>query len=411
MPSVTSQGSPFGGYGPWVVLATAWLLSLVTAAISILPASLLVLIMDDLTIGSTAASWLISATLLLPALISIPIGVGMDRISDHAVMLAGTIAILVLSAAGWWLALTAAYWPLVATRVLIGAGIVAIWIGSANVVGATFTEKARATALAIFTTSAPAGYAIGQYFPPRIAGLFGWEVNFLIFGIGSVVAFGGFSVTHRRVTRVDTRADTPTLRDFKRLFSIRGTWLVCGLAFVGYSLHLLFNSWMPTYLTTEIGLSLANSALFVAVFPAMGVLSRISGGILSDRVFNHRRRPIPLISFVITVPIIAVIAVTTDAFLLLILLILAGYFIQLSIGVLYAYIRELVSTDIAGSATAFLSSVAFTGAFIAPLAAGAVLDYTKSYRIVFTLAGALTVAGIVIAWFSPRDTTRAHRIQ
>lgn len=398
------------GTGPpsqsaWAVLATAWLLANVTAALTILPAGMLILIIDDLAVGSTAASWLISSTLLLPALISVPIGIWIDRINDHDIMLAGTAGILILSIISWWLAITDAYWPLVAARVLIGAGIVTIWIGGANVVGATFTDQYRATALAVYTTSAPAGYAIGQYLPPRLAIAYGWEINLLVFGLASGLTFVIFSITVRRVDHLDATGPTPALGDFKRLFAVRQTWLVCGLAFVGYSLHLLFNSWMPTYLTTEIGLSLEDSALFVALFPAMGVVSRISGGVLSDRIFGQRRRPIPLISFTVTLPIIVITAVTTDAVFLIVLLVLAGYFIQLSIGVLYAYIRELVSTDIAGSATAFLSSVAFGGAFIAPLAAGALLDATGSYRTVFAYATALAATGIIIAWYSPKGVT------
>lgn len=387
--------------GPRALLATAWLVSMLTAAINILPASVLPRATASLGVPLGRGGWLVSATMLAPALGSIPIGVLMDRYSTHDVMGLGTGLVVLLSVASWWVALAGSFWGLVVVRVAIGAGIVSIWIGGNNLVGAAFPEHQRATAVAVFSTSAPLGYTVGQFLPPLVADVAGWEANLLLFGVASGLSFVAFSLVARHTPVGEIDADPPTPAELRDLFGTRALWLVCALGFVGYSLHLLFNSWLPSYLRESVGMAAAMAALLSAVFPAVGVVSRISGGALSDRLFGGRRRPVPLWSFAVTLPIVAAVAVARGTLVLLVLVALAGYCIQLSFGVFYTLAREMVGETTAGSATAMVSSLSFLGAFTAPLVAGSLLDATGSYDGVFAFAGVLAVAGVVLAWRVP----------
>ena len=110
-----------------------------------------------------------------------------------------------------------------------------------------------------------------------------------------------------------------------------------GVAFVAYSLSLLLNSWLPTYLLEEFALSPSTSGLFAAVFPAMGVVSRAGGSLISDRLFGHQRLPVLKWSFVIATPVLVLIMVSISIPILLGLLILGELVIQLTSGVVYSY--------------------------------------------------------------------------
>lgn len=389
--------------GRWGVLAGTWLMALFAAGSQIMPASILPVIMESLTIGPSAAGWLVSATLLAPAILSIPIGLGLDRINNFAVVVLGTGLLLIGNLGAWWTAMAGQYELLVLTRVITGAGIVSIWTSGANIVGGIFRESQAATATGLFTTSAPMGYVLAQFSTPYITAISKWELNFVVFGVASVGAFGLFLVTGRESERTDTVKDSPPpgITDFKRVFTSRGVWIVGCMSFIGYSLHLFFNSWMPSYLSGVFGLTLTKSGLLVALFPAMGVLARATGGVLSDRIFDQRRRPVPLVSFLVTTPLIVIISFTQSPFVLILLLILSGYFIQLGIGLFYAYVRELVSTNVAGSAVAFLSSLSFIGGFTSPLIAGFLIERSSTYFSAFGYALLLAVLGIILAWSAP----------
>jgi MFS family permease len=49
---------------------------------------------------------------------------------------------------------------------------------------------------------------------------------------------------------------------------------------------------------------------------------------------------------------------------------------------------------------AFQTSVGLAGAFVSPIAGGAVVD-TAGFEVAFLLAGALAVLGTVLAWRAP----------
>jgi MFS family permease len=153
-------------------------------------------------------------------------------------------------------------------------------------------------------------------------------------------------------------------------------------------------------MTDELGLSLGASGLVVALFPAVGVVSRAGGGILSDRVFEGRRRPVLLGAFLVSTPIVAVFTLLPGLPVVIAALLLAGFSIQLCLGLAFAYVRELVDPAVAATAVAFLTGVGLAGAFLSPIVGGFVID-TAGYDLAFGLAGALGGVGVALAWYAP----------
>jgi nitrate/nitrite transporter NarK len=275
------------------------------------------------------------------------------------------------------------------------------WTTGANIVSATFAGHNAATATGVYTASAPLGYVIAQALPPLVASNANWEANFLVFA-GAVAASAVLLVvTSYRIAEMPETNRTADLTDFGRVMASRGVWIVALMSFMAYSLNLFFNSWMPTYLTEEVGYSLADSGFLTALFPAMGAFSRTSGGIISDRLLAKRRRPVPLLSFLVTVPIVVIMVVTETPLVIVGLLVVSGYFVQLGIGLFYTHIRELVDEHVAGSAIAVLSMASFTGGFTAPIVAGWLIGQTGSFLSSFAFAFGLSVFGVGLAWLAP----------
>ena len=81
-------------------------------------------------------------------------------------------------------------------------------------------------------------------------------------------------------------------------------------------------------------------------------------------------------------------------------LLLAGFAIQLGLGLVFAYVRELVDPEVAATAVAVLTSVGLAGAFLAPIAGGALIG-AAGFGAAFAAAGALGAVGAALAWFAP----------
>lgn len=151
-----------------VYLCGAWLLSAAVHVYVIMPASVLPQIATGLAVSQTTAVWLISAVLVAWALTNFGVGVAIDGVGDYVVVAVGGAVTVGAALAGWVAAGNGLFWPLIATRIVAGVAIGAIWIAATTLVGRLFTVERRATALGVFTTSAPAGFAVGQIVGPRV---------------------------------------------------------------------------------------------------------------------------------------------------------------------------------------------------------------------------------------------------
>lgn len=383
----------------WGLLAGAILMSAGLGAYELVPASVTPLIRASLEVSASEAGLLVSVMFGTAVLASIPVGIVLDRTnSRHAIAVAVGL-LLVAGVWGWQAATAGAYWSLVASRILGGIAYVVVWNAGIDIVGRSFDPARQGTAVATFTASGPIGFAIGQGTGPIVAEQFGWPAIFPIFtGIAfvGVIIFWPMSRGSGRATG----APAPTLSDLSSVVTNRRVWTVGLLGFLAYALYLFVNSWAPSYLTEDLQLSLELSGALVALFPAVGVLSRVSGGILSDTFFGGRRRPIVLLSFLVATPIIAGFTAIQTIPVVITALLTVGFAIQLCLGLVFAYIRELVDPAVAATAVAFLTSVGLAGAFIAPIAGGRLIDISN-YETAFLIAGALGVLGVLLAWYAP----------
>lgn len=383
----------------WGLLAGAILMSVALGAYELVPASVTPLVRESLGVGASEAGLLVSVMFGTAVVASIPVGVVLDRTNSRYAVAVAVGILLVAGAWGWQAATAGAYWSLVASRVLGGVAYVVVWNASIDIVGRSFGPSKQGTAVATFTASGPVGFAIGQGTGPIVAEQFGWPAIFPVFTGIACVGLAVFWPMSRGSGRA-TGTPAPTLSDLGRVVTNRRVWTVGLLGFLGYALYLFVNSWAPSYLTDDLQLSLGLSGALVALFPAVGVLSRVTGGVLSDTLFGGRRRPVVLLSFLVATPVIAGFTAIRTVPVVVAALLVAGFAIQLCLGLVFAYVRELVEPAVAATAVAFLTSVGLAGAFIAPIAGGRLIDATN-YETAFLVAGALGALGALLAWYAP----------
>jgi nitrate/nitrite transporter NarK len=409
----------------WGLVGGAWLLAAALNAYIIVPASFLPVLTERLVIDATAASWLVSALFATSALAGVPVGIGLDRVDNgRAATVAGGVLVLACFWS-WQAAQDGSYWSLIGARALAGLTFPVIWSACLTLIGRTFGPANRASAVGIFTTSAPAGFAVGQFAGPLIVGRLGWTAPFGVLAVPVAIATGAFWLASRRVgdpgeidqvdrtdrtdggerddaTDVESRSG-PTVAELGAVLTDRGVLSVAVMGFLAYSAYVFFNSWMPTYLTQELDVSLATSGVLVAVFPAIGIVSRSASGLVSDRFLGRQRRPLVVVAFSASLPLVIVIAFTDVTALVAGCLLLAGLFIQLGIGILFTYVQELVSADVTATALSTLTTASSLGSFSGPVIAGALIESTQTYVAAFAYAAVVVGLGIVLARRGPES--------
>jgi predicted MFS family arabinose efflux permease len=392
-----SDRTPWRTFGP---VAALFVLSAAGGAYEIAPASVLPLIRASLQIGPAATGWLVSVMYATAVVASVPAGVVLERVPARRAVVGAGLALLVAGVGGWFAAVAGAYWWLVGSRVLGGVAYVIVWNAGASLAGQVVRPGLRATAVGVFTASAPVGFALGQFASPLVAGPFGWPAVLPAFGTLGMVGVAIFLLSTRG-SAFEFESGSPDRTAFSALFRNRAMWTLSVLCFLAYSLYLFLNSWLPSYLTAELELSLALSGLLTALFPAVGVISRTSGGVFSDRLFGGRRRPVVLLSFGLATPVVAAFTVVDRLAVVVALVALAGFAVQLAMGLLFSYVTEVVEPEVRATAVSVLTSVGLFGAFLAPIAAGRVVD-VAGYRPAFLLATVVSLVGVALAMRTPQ---------
>jgi len=387
----------------WGLVAGASLVSTGLAAYEIAPASVTPLVRESLRIGPAAAGLIVGVMFGTAVVTSLPAGAVLDRTDSRNAMALATLTLFVAGGWGWFAGHGGDYRSVLASRALGGVAYVVVWNAGIDMVSRAVDDDERATAVGIFTASGPIGFALGQGTGPHVADAFGWPAIFLAYAGFALVGLLLFWPASRGLGR--TRDDAPTVREFGAVLRDRTVWTVGALGFLGYALYLFVNSWGSSYLSEEIGLSLALSGLLVAAFPAVGVLARVGSGLLSDRLFGGRRRPVVLWSFGLATPLMLAFTRLDSVPLLLAVLLIAGFAVQLTLGLSFTYVREVVDPRVAATAVAFQTSVGLAGAFVAPTAGGAVVD-VAGFDAAFALAGTLAACGVVLAWSAPEPATQ-----
>ncbi|MFB6184229.1 MAG: nitrate/nitrite transporter [Haloarculaceae archaeon] len=383
-------------HNPWGMLVGGWIVLVAVGAYAITPSSLLQVAMAALHVEEAAAAWIIAMPQVSATLVGVPIGMYLDRVNNRLAIALGAVTLGVAGVWSWLAAAAGAYWWLLASRFLGGLTLVTLWTACTNVLTATFPHEKRATAVTLLATGYPAGYAFGQFAGPLVGNAIGWETTFALFAAVGLVGLLIFWATSLEYGTDDVVGNVPDLADFRRGLTNVGVWGVATMSFLIYMLYMVFNGWMPTYIADTFGLSLTKSGAITAVFPLVGLLARPFGGVLSDRVFGQRRRPVVLASFAGAGVAVVVLRYSDTVAVLIGALVLAGFFVQLQIGLLYPYVQEFVPDNIGGTTIALVSVMGWLGTFLGPVVVGWFIQSTGAYVVVFGYALALAVAGVAV---------------
>jgi predicted MFS family arabinose efflux permease len=395
-------------YSKWGILSILCLLYVFVGAYQIVPASVMPITRAELGVGPATASWIVSILFLAMAVAAIPVGVYTDRVDNRRLLGFGTGLLLISSVWGWQAATARTYWLILASRFLGGIAVTIIWTTSVNLSDFLFDDERATTAIAILSASPLLGFAIGQTTGPVLAAKFGWASTFLIFGIGAAAAYGGYVLLSQPGKNTTAAGTTPSGREFTAVLTNSAVWIVAVLAFILFSIHIFLNNWVPSFIVDTYSVSIQQSGLTTALLPFIGIFGRVTTGVVSNRLFDTRRKPVVFISMLVLVPVLLLIYGVGMRSVLYFGLIVAGFFSQHGLAILFTYVREIVPVNVAGTSLAVLNTVGFFGAFTAPTVTGMLIEYSESYYLAFIYVEILILLGLVALWFAPVSEISFH---
>jgi MFS family permease len=306
---------------------------------------------------------------------------------------------------------------LIVARLLLGLGE-----------GATFPTATRA--MSNWTTAERRGFAQGTTHaasrignavaPPLITWLMlaaTWRGAFIVTGIISflwaIVWIWYFRDNPREHPGIsaDESAWLPAYSGVKQRVPVPWRALVARMAPVtlvyfcyGWVLW-LFLGWIPQYFLHNYHLQLGKSALFASGVFFAGVLGDWFGGVLTDKLLHHTRKPRVARNAMVGLCMLATLASLAPIMLVsnmsitlaAVCLSLGFFFNEMTIGPMWAVPMDIAPKH-AGTASGIMNTGSALAAIISPVVGGWMIDRTGNWNLPFVVSMALMVAGIVLSF-------------
>ncbi|MGI6285778.1 MFS transporter [Neomoorella humiferrea] len=183
----------------------------------------------------------------------------------------------------------------------------------------------------------------------------------------------------------------------KSFIAVVLSYLACQMTFWGIV------TWSPSYLSEVFKFKLTAMGAWASIYFAAGVIGAFLSSRISDKLFNGRRRPMIILSFLGTFPFILLLALARPGIShmgLMLILAGAGFFANMIWGPILAWPADVFSPEMYGRALGFVTGVAYFGAAFAPLIMSRLIIKTTtgvSYTYAWTFIAICAIAGLIAA--------------
>lgn len=328
--------------------------------------------------------------------------------------------------AGWLTERRGVRWPLVAGQVLAGAMVVLValahdlttalaclFVGgfgfgvlnpaTGKAIVDWFPPRQRGRAMGIKQTGLTLGGVLSATVLPPLAVAFGWRLALGSAGVVSLVSALVSALCYRDPsTRLVAPSAPPTRLADVGPFLARPAVLVvfgCGLALS------LLQSGVLAYLVLFLGDTFALSAVeagrLLALAHLGGIVGRLGWGVLSDRIFDGRRRPGLAINAGIAAVAFAALGLgaLVPTVLLPAIMVVVGLAAFGWVGLYFALVAEIGGARSAGLLTGLAVVFSWGGVLVGPPLFAALLQVTNSYRVAWSV---LALDALLVAATLPR---------
>jgi sugar phosphate permease len=403
-----------------VVLVMLWIIYIINYFDRIAVLTFLPLIREDLHLTHQEIGFAASIFFFAYALAQISSGFLADKFGPKKVM---GIAAIVFTFVTFLTGLVQTFTQFILLRLGLGIGEGHHSTPSFRTISEWFPMKEKGRATAFFSTTWAVAPAIIPVIITQLAAVTGsWRHCFYLLGIPGIIALW---ILYKYVAdrpeimlakgKLDKeeydyiKAGLVELKEedahaqlgFRDLIRDPSLWLYTVQQFMTLAVFWGSTTWISSFLFEQHGFSLKAMGFMAAVPYVIAFFSTMIGGYLMDKVFNHKTKPVALLSYLLAVPILFYIGKieTGNTTLLIIMLILNGFFVNMVWGVINAYPQIRYPKHLVGRAVGFANGIGQLGAFLSPLIAGFLVTTSESGQIlydnVFIMFASCSVIGAI----------------
>ncbi|MBZ5601733.1 MAG: MFS transporter [Acidobacteriia bacterium] len=326
----------------------------------------------ELHLSSVAAGALSTYTLLGMGFGGVLAGWLADRIGRVHVVRG---SVLTFSAFTGLIALCRTYQQVAGMRFISGFGLGALYcIGT--LLAAEYTPtRMRTTVLGTLQAGWSVGYVIAALLSTYLLPVWGWRALFACAVLPGIVTLGllwkvpdppGWTATRNR--RENGAARPNPFRAMWAVAPVRRTFLLWSVAAIALQFgYYGANSWLPSYLVKDLGVSLQNAGWYVAGTYTMMIAGKILTGYLADIV---GRRAIWIVAGVLTALYLPILIYAATPANVAYLLLLFGFLYGAPYAVNATYMSESFPAEVRATAVATSYNIGRVGSTLSPLLIG-----------------------------------------
>jgi len=358
---------------------------------------------DDLHISRAEVGLVSTAVFLTAAPSALFGGRAADRVGERQVLiLSGLMGALAALAVSW----SSGLWSLVLGCLALGLGN-----GMQNPAGSAaimrwFPQHQRGLAMGIRQTGVPIGGMLAAGVAPVLALYYGWRSAYLAGGLLSFIGALLVVFAYFDPPRKQAAGATP-VRSFRDLMRDRQLLLLALIFNCQVFAQMAATTYFVLFLHETFAVSVVTAGVLFVVVNIAAMIARIGWGLVSDRQFQGKRRPVLVIIIALTVCSTlgaALVPAQTPLWLVGVLAVLFGISAFAWTGILGTLVIEIVGAESAGTAISLVQGLSMPATLLAPPLFGLLADITGSYRTSWLV---LTVIGMVglfsLRWVTEKE--------
>ena len=391
----TSDGAP----GRWGILALIMAAQTMANVGPLGIPSIAPLIREDLGLSMAQAGSFLSAYYIGAALMSLPAGWMADR---WGVLMTMVVGQTIIAGGLFGVAGSGAFSLLTVIMVCAGAGYGMLNPTTAKAAMAWFPRRQRATAVGLKQVGLPLGGAVGALVMPPLALWLGWRSTVTLPAslIAALALLTWLLYRDPPSASVAVSGTSAGGRmSLARVLANRDLWLVSISTLVFAGMQTVWMSFLVLYLTDVLRLSLVQAGRYLVMAQVAGMAGRVIFGMLSDGLFDGRRRIVLVIAGVGSTACSLVMAGTgpqTGAWVLAPLALAFGFFGIGWNGVQHTLLAELVGPRGAGTAVGLGLSISSLGVSICPPLFGLAVQRLGGFGIPWAALGVVMALNLCL---------------
>lgn len=295
---------------------------------------------------------------------------------------------------------------LIVLRMMLGLGESCGFSGSSKMIARHVPPERRGLANAVLAAGIALGPAVGTLAGGAILGGWGWRAVFIVFGAGTLLWLVPWFAAVRALPRGSDPEQAVSRIPYRLLLSHKALWLM-GLCNATANFCAFFVIvWLPLYLTTSRGFSIATMAAFATATYGVQALSSLCCGQLSDHVIRRgheegmvRRRFAILGQIGMAVGVLGIAYAASPAAVLGWLL-LTGAAMGIGPTMVFALGQIYAGPRLAGSWIGWQTGIASISGIVGPIVTGTIVDATGSYVGAFVFVAGVSAVGALLFQFA-----------